>query len=60
MLVITLFVYDRRISSFHLAFVALRQEYRDIWQAMGCVSDVRLAKRSVIPIYKVGGNSGEF
>ena len=34
-------LYDGRLSSFHPSFVDLRQEDRDIRQAMGFVSDVR-------------------
>ena len=57
MLVATAFLYDWYISAFRLVFVALRQEDRDIWHAMGCVSDVRLSMCRVIRRYKLGGIS---
>ena len=58
MLVITSFLYDRCISSFRPAFVSLRQEDRNIWQATGCGLEVRLALRIVILRYKAGGLGG--
>ena len=57
-LVSTPFLYDRYISSFRPVFVSSPNVDRDNCHAMDCVSDVRLAMRSVMLRYKADGISG--